>query len=198
MKTRSLKLLTLPATVLALLAASPAPASARDRGFDAVVQAISTTYHARRSLRFVSWFAGMATKFARPEGVKSLRMAIFEDQDFTPRDDGDAQFEQAVQNALQEDWRPIVRVHSNRDGERTLVYARESGKDVSLFIVTREPSEAVVMQVKMNTRKFSEMMDEPKHMGGAMREKDECPGPAADEAAAAPPPLRHRDETGTP
>jgi hypothetical protein len=197
-KKRNPKLPILASAFLLALCVLPARLQARDRGFNAVVQAISTTYHARQSLRFVSWFAGMATKFTRPEGVKSLRMAIFEDQDFTPRDDGEAQFEQAVQSALQEDWRPIVRVHSNRDGERTLIYARESGKDVSLFIVTREPSEAVVMQVKMNARKFSKMMDEPRHMGGAMREKDKCPSPTASEAAAAPPPLRHRDESGTP
>ena len=195
MKIRGRSLLTLPATVLALIAVSPA--SARDRGFDSVVQAVSTTYHARQSLRLVTWFAGMASKFARPEGVKSLRMAIFEDQDFTPRD-GEAQFEQAVQSALQENWQPLVRVRSNRDGERTLIYARESGKDVKLFIVTLEPSEAVVMEVKMNARKFSEMVDEPKQIGGAMRDKDQCPSPSSDEAAAAAPPLRHRDESGTP
>jgi hypothetical protein len=195
--TRSRKFPTLASTLLLMLCVLPSRLTARDRGFDAVVQAVSTTYHARQSLRFVTWFAGMATKFARPEGVKSLRMAIFEDQDFTPRD-GEAQFEQAVAGALREDWRPLVRVHSNRDRERTNIYGRESGKDVSLFIVTLEQSEAVVMEVKMSARKFSEMMDEPRHMSGASRDKDQCPSPAAKEAAAAPPPLRHRDESGTP
>lgn len=195
MKTRNNSLSTLPAALLVLLAAAPVPASARDRGFDSVVQAVSTTYHARQNLRFVTWFAGMAAKFARPEGVKGLRMAIFENQDFTPRD-GEAQFEQAVESALQQDWRPLVRVRSNRDGERTLIYARESGKDVKLFIVTLEPSEAVVLEVKMNARKFSQMVDEPKHRRGAMRDKDQRPAPATDEAAAAPPPLRRRDDAG--
>ncbi|HET7842041.1 MAG TPA: DUF4252 domain-containing protein [Terriglobia bacterium] len=197
MKTRNPKLAALATAALFMLGVFPASLPARDRGFDAVVQAVSTTYHAHQNLRFVTWFAGMATKVARPEGVKSLRMAIFEDQDFTPRD-GEAQFEQAVAGALQENWQPLVRVRSNRDGERTFIYARQQGKDVRMFIVTLEASEAVVIEVKMNADKFAQMVDEPKHMGGAFRQKDECPRPATTEAAAEPSPLRHRDESGTP
>ncbi len=197
MKTRNLKLPALASAALLILGVFPARMPARDRGFNAVVQAVSTTYHVHQNLRFVTWFAGIATKVARPEGVKSLRMAIFEDQDFTPRD-GEAQFEQAVAGALQEDWQPLVRVRSNRDGERTYIYAREQGKDVRMFIVTIEASEAVVLEVKMNAEKFAQMVDEPKHMDEAFRQKDECPRPATTEAAAEPPPLRHREESGTP
>jgi hypothetical protein len=193
--TRNRKLLTV-AAASALFFFLPSPcASARDRGFDAVVQAVSTTYHARQSLKFVSWFAGMATRFARPEGVKSLRMAIFEDQDFTPRN-GEAEFEEAVESALKEDWRPFVRVRSKRDGERTSIYARESGKDVSLFIITLEETEAVVMEVKVSARKFAQMMDDPEDISGSLRDnpREESSRLASRDAAAPGPTLQRRDE----
>jgi hypothetical protein len=196
-KTKNLKLPAVASAALFMLGVFPTRLPARDRGFDAVVQAVADTYHAHQNLRFVTWFAGIATKVARPEGVKNLRMAIFEDQDFTPRD-GEAQFERAVTSALQKDWQPLVRVRSNRDGERTYIYAREQGKDVRMFIVTLESSEAVVIELKMNAEKFSRMVDEPKHMNAALRQKDECPRPAPVEAAAEPSPLRHREESGTP
>lgn len=194
MKTRSRKPLIFALAFLLALCVLPSGLTARDRGFDAVVQAVSTTYHARQSLKFVSWFAGMATKFARPEGVKSLRMAIFEDQDFTPHD-GEAQFEQAVENALQEDWRPLVRVRSNRNHERTFIYARDGGKDVKLFIVTLESSEAVVMEVKISARRFSRMMDEPENMSASLRDRNSNSEPATDEAAMKPP-LQRRGDAG--
>lgn len=195
MKTRNRNRLTFASALMLTYALSPARLAAGDRGFNAVVQAVSTTYHARQSLRLVSWFAGVATKFARPEGVKSLRMAIFEDQDFTPRGD-ETRFEQAVENALQKDWRPLVRVRSNRNQERTFIYARDGGKDVKLFIVTLESSEAVVMEVKISARRFSRMIDLPENMSASLRDKNSNPAPATDEAAMKPPPLRHDGDAG--
>lgn len=195
MTLRNRKLLTIASASALFFFLYPTCVLARDRGFNAVVQAVSTTYHAQQSLRFVSWFAGMATKVARPEGVKSLRMAIFEDQDFSPHD-GEAEFEGAVQKALKEDWRPFVRVRSKRDGERTSIYARESGKDVSLFIVTIEETEAVVMEVKMSAEKFAQMADDPENISGSLREnsQERSHRKSSNEATAQAPTLQHRDE----
>ena len=194
MKTRNRKLLTFASVLILSCALFPAQLAAGDRGFDAVVHAVAATYHARQSLKFVSWFAGVATRFARPEGVKSLRMAIFEDQDFTPRGDEEA-FAQIVDSALQKDWRPLVRVSSRRDQERTFIYARDAGKNVKLFIVTLDSSEAVVMEVKVSAQRFSQMIDEPENMSASLRDRNSSSRPSRDEAAMKPPPLRHRGET---
>ncbi len=195
MKTRSNSLPLLAISVIFLGWIHPALTSARDRGFGAVVQAVSTTYHARQNYRFVTWFAGMATKFARPEGVKSLRMAIFEDQDFSPQG-GEEGLDQALQNALEPEWKPFVRVNSKRDGERTCIYAREKGKDIRLFIIALERSEAVVMELKMSEKKFAEMMDDPANISGSLRidPQKECSRPAAQEASSEPAKLQHREE----
>lgn len=110
--------------------------------------------------------------------------------------DGEAEFEKAVQNALKDDWRPFVRVWSKRDGERTSIYAREHGNNVSLFIVTIEQTEAVVMEVKMSAKRFARMADDPENVSGPLRETShENRRPkSSDEAAAKPPALRHRDD----
>jgi hypothetical protein len=194
-KTRNHKLLTFAPALFLACGLFPARLAAGDRGFDAVVHAVSTTYHARQSLKFISWFAGMATKFARPEGVKSLRMAIFEDQDFTPRGDEEV-FARAVDSALQKDWQPLVRMRSKRAQERTFIYARDAGKDVKLFLVSLESSEAVVMEVKMSARRFSQMINEPENMSASLRDRNSRTNSASDEAALKPPPLRHREDAG--
>lgn len=152
-----------------LLAGAPSPISARDREFSAIARAVETTYHTKRNYRFPSWFAGVAVNVARPEGVGSLKMAIFEGQDFSSRP-GDAALEGTIQSALAEDWRPMVRVWSKRDGEHSHIYAREIGKDIQLLIVTVEETEAVVLQVKVSAKKFAEMINDPKNMSGSLHE----------------------------
>jgi hypothetical protein len=185
--------LVLVAAVAAFLLPPSSDAFARNRGFNAVVQAVCATYHARQNYRFVSWLAGIATKVVRPEGVKSLRMAIFEDQDFTPRK-SDVEFEEAVQKALQDNWSPIVRVTSRRDGERTSVYARQSGQDIRMVIITLEETEAVVMEVKMNARKFGEMMNDPENISVSLRDRSrvESARVLSDDASSQPPTLQRR------
>jgi hypothetical protein len=155
----------------------PAAASARDRGFSAVVHAVENTYHVRRSNRFICWFAGVAIRFARPEGIKHLRLAIFEDQDFSPSSN-DAGFERSIEDALADDWQPIIRVRSRRDGERTHIYARQNSDDVNLFIVSIEEDEAVVMEVGMDEKEFAKLIDSPDQAGRgfwANSEKDTRP-----------------------
>jgi hypothetical protein len=183
------------ASAILLLASLPY-ASARDRGFNAVVRAVEATYHVKRNYRFLTRFVGVAARVARPEGVKHLRMAIFEDQDFSPPSD-ETEFERAIANALAVGWRPIVRVRSKRDGERTHIYAREAGKDISLFIVTVEEREAVVMEVKMSPEKFAEMLDEPASISGSLRDSREEKDVRAESevTAAEPPKLQRRDSS---
>jgi Domain of unknown function (DUF4252) len=193
--TRKSNLLILALSLLLLAGLFPSSAAARDRGFKAVVHEVCTTYHARQNYRFVGWLAGMATKVARPEGVKSMRMAIFEDQHFTARDN-DEEFENAVENALQENWKPLVRVRSRRDGERTSIYGRESGNDVSMFIITIEQTEAVVIEVKMSAAKFAQMMDDPDSISASMRDnsRDQSPRIASEDLPGHPPALQRRDD----
>ena len=169
-------------------------ASARDREFSAVVRAVATTYHVRPNNRFAGWFAGMAVRVARREGIKSLRMAIFEDQDFSPRVNG-ADLETAIANKLGDDWRPIVRVRSRPYGEIDHIYARKKGEDIEFFIVSVEQREAVVLKARMNQAKFTATLDGPANIGSSfVRNRDrERPAEASPEIAERPPALHRAD-----
>jgi hypothetical protein len=192
--TRNHKLFACTITATFLFCLNLPEAVARDRGFGAVVRQIETTYHVKRNYRFLMWMTGIAVKVARPEGVKGLKIAIFEDQDFSPRAN-DAEFETNLRSAMGPDWQPLVRISSRHDGERTHIYAQNSAKDIHLFIVTLEESEAVVMEVKMSARKFDELMNDPANFSASLRnetrEGDEQA--ASEEAAPDPPALRHRE-----
>jgi len=175
----------------ALLIAGSAPCGfARDHEFRAVVREIEAHYHARRSARFAMWLAGAAVRVTRPEGVKSLKIAVFEDQNFSAVAD-DADFENVIRGALENAWQPLARVWSNRSGERSHVYARESGGDIGLFIVSIEPDEAVVMEVKISQEKFATMLDEPRDIASSLtkdrRENEDAaamPGQASDRTSS--------------
>lgn len=185
-------------TCLLLFSGAAPSASARD-DFDAVVRAIESRYHAKRISPFLMRVAGLAIKVARPEGVKDLRVAVFEDQDFSPRA-GDAEFDKAVRSILERSWSPLVRVWSRRDGERTQIYSRPSGEDVELFIVTIEPDEAVVMEVRISPRVFSEWMNDPETIATSLRQdSEEENARATKESSPKPPPrLQHRDSHDSP
>ena len=54
----------------------------------------------------------------------------------------------------------MVRSYSRRDGEHTYIYAQDAGKDLKLLIVSVEPDEAAVVQVKVDPDKLAQFLDE--------------------------------------
>lgn len=150
--------------VICLTLLAPTTVSAKDGEFDRVVKQLKTQYRAKRkSIPFLG-LANFAVKIVRPAGVKSFKLAIFEDQDFSDKP-GDPQLSTVVRGALTTAWHPLVRVYSPRDGDQTYVYLREAGKDVKLLIVNVEPREAVVVQVKVNLQTLIKWMQKPERIG---------------------------------
>ncbi|MBA3438780.1 MAG: hypothetical protein H0T92_02790 [Pyrinomonadaceae bacterium] len=150
--------------VICLTLLAPITVSAKDSEFDAVVKQLKTQYRAKRkSIPFLG-LANFAVKIVRPAGVKSFKLAIFEDQDFSDKP-GVTQLSTVVRGALTPAWHPLVRVYSPRDGEQTYVYLREAGKNVKLLIVNVEPREAVVVQVKVNLQTLIKWMQKPERIG---------------------------------
>ena len=127
--------------------------------FGRIVHHIEASYHVHRNHRFLMGCAGMVLKFWHVGGVKNLKIAIFEDQHL----DGtttDAQLDEIVQRASQSGWQPMVRSYSRRTGEHSFVYAQDAGKDMKLLVVSVEPNEAVVVQVKLDPDKLAQFLDE--------------------------------------
>ena len=146
MRNRYLARAVILATVVSLTAAN---ADARDREFSSVVNYIRAQYDAKPKGRFLMSFAGLAVKFMHPAGVKSFKLAVFEDLD-PSKNPGGAELGAAIRNGLSPEWRPLVQVHSKRRGEYTSIYAWESSKDVELLIVTAEQRAAAVSKASLD------------------------------------------------
>ncbi len=156
---RSPGLLALPALLLAF----PVAALAADVDFQALVNGIETRFNTKRMRIPLFGVAKFFVKVSRPHGVKQFDMAVFEDARFGPLDE--RELDEFVRRTVSENWRPMVRVRSRGSNEWTCVYAKEAGRDIRLLIATFEPSEAVVMQYKVNAQRLMEMLARPERIG---------------------------------
>ena len=156
---------TLVALVIAatlMCVAAPA-AHADDPEFDAITRHLKQHFKAKRvSIPFLG-LANFFVKIVRPAGVKSFKVAIFEDLVVAPGSN-DAGLNAVLRGALSPDWQPLVRVRS-RDGEQVYVYAREAGENIKLMVVTIDRTDAVVARVKLSPRRLSEFLNNPKILG---------------------------------
>ena len=156
---------TLVAFVIAatLLAAIPQTVRADDPEFDAITKHLKLFYNARRvSIPFLG-LANFFVKIVRPAGVKSFKVAIFENLNFTGGK-SDSELGKVMRGALSPEWQPLVRVRS-RDGEQVYVYGREAGENIKLMVVTIDRSDAVVARVKLSPQRLSEFLNNPKILG---------------------------------
>lgn len=130
--------------------------------FGKIVRHIEVNYHVHRNHRFIMGFAGMVVKFWHVGGVKSFKGAIFENQYFDAAT-ADSRLDEIVQSAGEHGWQPLVKSYSRRSGQHSFIYAKDEGKEVKLLIVSVEPNEAVVIQVKLDPDKMAKFMDEDMH-----------------------------------
>jgi hypothetical protein len=164
-KTKRLFVHTLVALVITASALSLAPrtAQAGDPEFDAITKYLKQQFNAKRiSIPFLG-LANFFVKVVRPAGVKSFKVAIFENLNVAP---GQAHTELGlvIRNALSPQWQPLVRIRS-REGEQTHVYAREDGKNIKLMVVTLDRTDAVVARVKISPQRLAEFVQNPKILG---------------------------------
>ncbi len=139
-------------------------ARANDRAFSAVAAHLKTRYKARqRRIPFLG-LANFAVKLARPAGVKSFKVMIFEDLHEATATGG-AELNAILRGALGGEWQPLARVYSRQRNEQTYVYAATEGKNVKLMIVTLQQAEATLMRVKLNPDALVKFMNEPKILG---------------------------------
>lgn len=144
--------------ILGALLALPAVASGKDRAFDEIVHRIESYYH-KRPMRLMGLASFVASR-ARPEGVRNMKLAVFEDLD-TSQYPPDSNFNSFLQGVAGPEFQPFVRVLSNRDGERTYVYAREAGDSWELLVIDFEQDEACVIQMQMKPEAMADWFDEP-------------------------------------
>ncbi len=134
--------------------------------FTSIVHHIEANYHVHRNHRWAVGFAGLVVKFWHVAGVKNFKGAIFEDQHLE-NTATDQKLDEIVLRAGESGWQPMVKSYSRRTGEHAFVYAKPEGHDLKLLIVSVEPNEAAVIQVKVDPDKLNDFLDE--HGGGRRR-----------------------------
>jgi hypothetical protein len=137
---------------------------ARADDFGKVVRYIEAEYHVHRNYRLLMWVSGAVVKCSHVGGVKVFKAALFEDQHLDAAE-LDGRLDELVERASASGWQPLVKSVSRRSGEHTYIYAQTKGKDLALLLVSVEPDEAVVMQLKLDPAKLSDFIN--KHGGQA-------------------------------
>ena len=127
--------------------------------FTRIVHHIEANYHVHRNHRWAMGFAGMVVRFWHVAGVKNFKGAIFEDQHLENRAT-DQKLDEIVLRAGQSGWQPMVKSYSRRTGEHAFVYAKPEGHDLKLLVVSVEPHEAAVIQVKVDPDKLNDFLYE--------------------------------------
>src|SRR5688572_11416 len=112
-----------PAALL-LAFALYAPAAARADDFDAVVKNVRAACGGKKVRIPFLGLAGFATKIVRPAGVKSFKLAVFED---VTRSGDVSGLGATIERSLGPGWRPLVRIRAGRGAEQSHVYVREAG-----------------------------------------------------------------------
>jgi hypothetical protein len=130
--------------------------------FGRIVRHIEVNYHVHRNHRFIMGFAGMVIKFWHVAGVKGFKGAVFENQHLDATD-ADSRLDEIVQSADEHGWQPLVKSYSRRSGTHAFIYAKSEGKHIKLLIVSVEPNEAAVIQVKLDPDRMAQFMDEDMH-----------------------------------
>jgi hypothetical protein len=153
----SARTLTFFAVFCLAAASSVSVARAADRDFKLVVEHIKRQYHTSPKRMFAMGLAGFFVKVARPAGVKSIKLAVFENLDVQGAPDADA-LDSVLDGGLGPTWNPIVRVSSRRDGEITRIFLREAGKDVELLIISIDRADATVLKAKVSPESLGRWM----------------------------------------
>ncbi len=151
------KLLLKTLLLLLLLQTFQASAAAQAGDYNAVVKLVENFYHVKH--KGLPILARVGMRVARPDGVKSVKLATFENQDFSS--DGQSDFYTAMKRTLSAEWRPLVQVRSRRDGAQTYIFMREAGERVNVLLVTIERRDATVLQAEVSPQSLIKWMQNP-------------------------------------
>jgi hypothetical protein len=156
----------------AFLAVSTAAFGA-DREFDSIVHAIESHYGTTRTQIPFMGVASLFVKVARPAGTSDFKLAVFQDLESAPGyragnrngyTDHD-ELDNFMSHLSVSGMRPIVRVHSRRDGESTYIYSGEIGRSTKMLLATFQRNQATVIEVKVNMATLLNWIKSPELAG---------------------------------
>jgi hypothetical protein len=153
------------ARVLAVLLMAAGAAFGGDADFDRIVKAIESHYGTHRLHIPLMGVASLLVSVARPEGATGFKLAVFEDLKSSPEYGEWKERDRFMDTVFIGEMHPLVRVHSQRGGNATYIFAEPSGKSTRVLIATFERDEATVVEVKVNMSTLLKSIEEPEAAG---------------------------------
>jgi len=131
-----------------------------ERGFDDIVRAISDQLHTRPMHIPFFGLVNLATFAVHPTGVKHIDLAVFENLDV---DEHTARGIAEVMRDTDGGWKPFVQVRSWKHGDEqtVIVYMAADRSDCKLLVMTLEPHEATVVEVRLNPEGLQAWLNHP-------------------------------------
>jgi hypothetical protein len=171
--------------VLSFSAAAAGPSKTNE--YKSIVRHLKTKYRAKKVKIPFMWLARFAVSIARPVGVKSFSVTLFEDLKFS-RETVDKEMQTVLKNSFDAQWSPIFRART-AEGQQAYMYMREDGKNVRIALVTIDKENAAVIRATFSPDKLAEFINDPKIFGISLNDtkevkKEETPAPT--EATAKP------------
>lgn len=112
----------------------------------------------------------VASPLTRLGGYGGVKVALFEDQDFSsPR--GDKSIGEVLRAALLPEWSPLVEVRSRQSSEQTLVYTKESGDRFKVLVVTISQRDGTAVQADLSKGKLAQLIKDPERMSKQMTDE---------------------------
>ena len=167
----SLTLITCVACSLLILS-SIVNAAAKPLDFGGIVKLIESHYRVKsKGLPLV---ARMGIKVASPVtrigGYGGIKVALFEDQDFSSPMKG-VGLGEVLRGALLPEWSPLVEVRSRQSSELTLVYTKESGDRFKVLVVTISQRDGTAVQAELSKSKLAQLIKDPERMSRKMTDE---------------------------
>ncbi len=132
-----------------------------DSEFDHVVKAIEVHYHTKRTHIPFLGVANLVVKVAHPAGASEFKLAVFEDLK-SIGDSDERELDQFMHEFSSTRLRPLVRVHSQRDGQSIYIYASDDdARSTRMLIATFQRDQATVIQVKVDMNELLKWIGSP-------------------------------------
>lgn len=120
-------------------------------GFSEVVDAMERTSGLHRTPIPFFGLARFVVRVAHPRGVHDVQVATFEGDGRVDRREVAA----ILRDSIRDGYSPIVQTQSRRNGEWTFIFARPSGGNIDMLIVTHDQSDTTVVRAVVDTEVFA-------------------------------------------
>jgi hypothetical protein len=124
-------------------------------GFEEVVDAMGRTPGLHRTPIPFFGLARFVVRVVHPRGVHDVQVATFEGGGTVDRRDVAA----ILRDSIRDGYSPVVQTRSKRNGEWTYIFARPSGNNIDMLVVTHDHQDTTVVRAVVDGDVFAQEMN---------------------------------------